>query len=177
MLLPLGEIRRRVRRMFKRIVIASAHDRSMTAGVMRAPRTQCDQREGCVLESLDYIYLPAPDIEASIKLYTEGLGGVLLWRVRDGSTWVAAVRLVETAPPILLANHLEPGHGLMVYRVKDLETARRTLSGGGWSAEGESLQIPQGPCLVFRDPGGQRLALYQLVRPWMDQHFNGRFDT
>jgi catechol 2,3-dioxygenase-like lactoylglutathione lyase family enzyme len=49
-------------------------------------------------ESLDYLYLPAPDIEASVKFYTEGLGGELL-------------------------------------------------------------------------------AVYQLLRPGMDQHFSGRFDT
>ncbi len=76
-------------------------------------------------ESLDYLYLPAPDIEASVKFYTEGLGGELLWRVRDGSTWVAAIRLVEQGPPLLLANHLEPGHGLLIYRVKNLAAARR----------------------------------------------------
>jgi catechol 2,3-dioxygenase-like lactoylglutathione lyase family enzyme len=128
-------------------------------------------------ESLDYLYLPAPDIEASVKFYTEGLGGELLWRVREGSTWVAAIRLVEQGPPLLLANHLEPGHGLLIYRVKNLAVARRELIDRGWSAEGELFEIPQGPCLVLRDPGGQRLAVYQLLRPGMDQHFSGRFDT
>jgi len=128
-------------------------------------------------ESLDYLYLPAPDIEASVKFYTEGLGGELLWRVRDGSTWVAAIRLAEQGPPLLLANHLEPGHGLLIYRVKNLPATRRELIDRCWSAEGELFEIPQGPCLVLRDPGGQRLAVYQLLRPGMDQHFNGRFDT
>ena len=127
-------------------------------------------------ESLDYLYLPASDIEASITFYTEVLGGELLWRVRDGSTWVAAIRLVEPGPPLLLATHLEPGHGLLIYRVKNLAATRRALIDKGWSAEGELFEIPHGPCLVLRDPGGQRIALYQLVRPWMNDHFNGRFD-
>jgi len=76
-----------------------------------------------VLESLDYLYLPAPDIDASIK------------------------------------------------------ATQRTLKEHGWSIEGVRFEIPQGPCIVFRDPGGQRLAAYQLVRPFMNTHFEGRFDT
>ena len=130
-----------------------------------------------MLESLDYLYLPAPDIDASIKFYTETLGGDLLWRVRDGSTWVAAVRLAGSAPVVLLANHLQAGAGLLVYRVNDLEATQRTLKEHGWSIEGVRFEIPQGPCIVFRDPGGQRLAAYQLVRPFMNTHFEGRFDT
>jgi predicted enzyme related to lactoylglutathione lyase len=130
-----------------------------------------------VLESLDYVYLPAPDIDASITFYTETLGGELLWRVRDGSTVVAAVRLVAPGPPLLLANHLEPGHGLLIYRVKDLDETRRTLAERGWSTAGEPFEIPQGPCVVFSDPAGQRLAAYQHVRPFMSTHFDGRFDT
>jgi predicted enzyme related to lactoylglutathione lyase len=130
-----------------------------------------------VLESLDYLYLPAPDIDTSIKFYTETLGGELLWRVRDGSTWVAAVRLAGSAPVVLLANHLERGSGLLVYRVKDLAATQRVLIERGWSIEGERFEIPHGPSVVFRDPGGQRLAAYQLVRPFMSTHFEGRFDT
>jgi predicted enzyme related to lactoylglutathione lyase len=128
-------------------------------------------------ESLDYLYLPAPEIEAAIAFYTNGLGGELLWRVRDGRTWVAAVRLTETGPVTLLANHLEPGHGLLVYRVRSLDQTRRKLEEHGWSVDGEPFELPQGPCLVFRDPGGQRLAVYELVRPGMDEHFQGRFDS
>jgi predicted enzyme related to lactoylglutathione lyase len=128
-------------------------------------------------ESLDYVYLPAPDIEAAVAYYTRGLGGELLWRIRDGGTWVAAVRLAETGPVVLLANHLEPGQGLLIYRVRSLDDTRRSLVDGGWSAEGEPFELPQGPCLVFRDPGGQRLAVYELHRRGMDEHFQGRFDT
>ena len=38
------------------------------------------------------------------------------------------------------------------------------------------FEIPQGPCLVFRDPGGQRLAVYERVRPQVEEHFEGRMD-
>ena len=128
-------------------------------------------------ESLDYLYLPAPDIETAIRFYTQGLGGELLWRIRDGATWVAAVRLAEARPVVLLANHLEPGHGLLIYRVRSLDETRARLRDGGWTEEGEPFELPQGPCLVFRDPGGQRLAVYELVRGGVEESFRGRFDT
>ena len=129
-----------------------------------------------LFESLDYLYLPAPEVEAAITFYTDVLGGKLLWRIRDGRTWVAAVRLVAAGPLVLLANHLKPGHGLLIYRVRSLVEARRQLVDHGWSIEGEPFELPQGPCVVFRDPGQQRLAAYERVRPKADQHFEGRFD-
>lgn len=127
-------------------------------------------------ESLDYLYLPAPEIEAAIAFYTDVLGGELLWRIRDGQTWVAAIRLVEVGPAVLLANHLEPGRGLLIYRVRSLVETHSRLVDRGWSVDGEPFELPHGPCLVFRDPGQQRLAAYECVRPEVDQQFRGRFD-
>ena len=126
--------------------------------------------------SLDYVYWAAPEFESSLAFYTGALGGELLWRIRDGETWVAAVRLTESGPPMLLANHLEPGRGLLVYRVRSLEETRARLLAKGWALAGEPFELPQGPCLVLEDPGGQRLAVYERVRPEMDRHFLGRYD-
>ena len=128
-------------------------------------------------ESLDYVYWAAPEFEAALAFYTGALGGELLWRIRDGETWVAAVRLSESGPPVLLANHLEPGRGLLVYRVRSLAQTRARLLSRGWALAGEPFELPQGPCLVLEDPGRQRLAIYERVRPEMDRHFLGRYDT
>ena len=54
---------------------------------------------------------------------------------------------------------------------------RRRLEREGFTAEGPPIEIPPGPCLVFRDPGGQRLAVYERVRPGVERSFEGRFDT
>ena len=129
-----------------------------------------------LFESLDYLYQPAPEIGAALRFYVETLGGEPLWRIRDGDTWVAAVRLVTPGPLVLLANHLACGHGVVVYRTRSVEDTQRTLLGHGWSVERQPFELPQGPCVVFRDPGQQRLAAYQRVRPGMDEHFRGRFD-
>jgi predicted enzyme related to lactoylglutathione lyase len=130
-----------------------------------------------LFEALDYLYLPAPEIEAAIAFYTEALGGELLWRIRHGETWVAAIRLGSDAPLVVLANHLQPGQGLLIYRARSLADTQRALASHGWSVEGEPFELPQGPCVVFRDPGQQRLAAYERVRPGVDAHFQGRFDA
>jgi len=128
------------------------------------------------LESLDYVYIPAPDFEQAVRFYTAGLGGELRWRIHDGTTCVGAVRMSSDGPLLLLANHLEPGRAILIYRVLNLEEVRRRLESEGWSADGPAFEIPQGPCLVFRDPGGQRVAVYERARPVVERSFEGRFD-
>ncbi len=39
-----------------------------------------------------------------------------------------------------------------------------------------AFEIPQGPCCSFVTPTDQRVALYQLTRPQVEEHFVGRFD-
>ena len=58
----------------------------------------------------------------------------------------------------------------------DYTEAVAALRAGG-IADIDELEIPHGPCAGFRAPGGQRVALYQLVRPGADAHFTGRSTT
>ncbi|MDP9225767.1 MAG: hypothetical protein M3P18_18390 [Actinomycetota bacterium] len=51
------------------------------------------------------------------------------------------------------------------------------LSNAGWAVEGPVFELPQGPCVIFRDPGGQRVAVYERVRPEVEATFEGRFDV
>jgi hypothetical protein len=43
--------------------------------------------------SLDYLYVPTRDIEASVRYYTDQLRGELVWKIHAFNAWVAAVRL------------------------------------------------------------------------------------
>jgi predicted enzyme related to lactoylglutathione lyase len=131
---------------------------------------------GAPFESLDYLYVPAPDFESAVRFYTVTLGGELRWRIRDGDVWVGAVRVADSGPTVLLASHLEPQQTILIYRVASIADVSTRLVGAGWSAVEPRFEIPQGPCLAFRDPGGQRLAVYERVRPQVDAHFEGRFD-
>ena len=54
--------------------------------------------------------------------------------------------------------------------------AMAELEGRGWTP-GHTLEIPQGPVCSFTTPGGQRLAIYQLSRPGVEEaSFVGRRD-
>jgi predicted enzyme related to lactoylglutathione lyase len=128
-------------------------------------------------ESLDYIYVPAPDIDAPVRFYTGVLRGELRWKIHDGGVWVAAVRVSGVGPTVLLASHLAPHETILIYRVASVDDARRRLADSGWTDVDRPFEIPQGPCLVFRDPAGQRLAIYELVRPGIVGRFEGRFDV
>jgi predicted enzyme related to lactoylglutathione lyase len=128
--------------------------------------------------SLDFLYVPAADIERAIDFYVQTLGGELIWKIRDGDTTVAHVRLTDDAagPALLLASHLEGQVPILIYRVQNLKAAMKELQGRGWQPEGRPFEIPHGPCITFRDPNGQRLALYELSRPEASAHFLGRVD-
>jgi hypothetical protein len=59
--------------------------------------------------------------------------------------------------------------------VDDLTTALASLERRGWE-RAPAFEIPHGPCCSFRTPSGQRVALYQLIRPEVAAHFDGRRD-
>jgi hypothetical protein len=50
-----------------------------------------------------------------------------------------------------------------------------SLAAHGWQRQ-PTLEIPQGPCCSLWTAGGHRIALYQLTRPEVASHFDGRRD-
>ena len=129
-----------------------------------------------MFEHLDYVYMPSRDVAADVTYFTEVLGGSLIFAIDGMGTRVAMVALTEDPPRILLAGHLEGETPVLVYRVDDLSSAMAELESRGWR-QGHTLEIPQGPVTSFTAPGGQRLAIYQLTRPGIEEaNFAGRRD-
>ncbi len=129
-----------------------------------------------MFEHLDYVYMPSSDVAADVTYFTEVLGGRLVFAIDGMGTRVAMVALTEEPPRILLAGHLDGDRPVLVYRVDDLPTAMAELRSRGWEP-GHTLEIPQGPVCSFSAPGGQRLAIYQLTRPGIEEaNFAGRRD-
>jgi catechol 2,3-dioxygenase-like lactoylglutathione lyase family enzyme len=128
-----------------------------------------------VFESLDYVYMPSRDVARDVTYFTEVLGARLVFAIDGMGTRVAMVELTEGPPRLLLAGHLDDDRPILVYRVPDLETARRELVARGWD-EGHGLEIPQGPVRSFSGPGGHRLAIYERSRPDVERSFEGRRD-
>jgi hypothetical protein len=128
-----------------------------------------------VYDSLDFVYVPTEDVDATAVRYVEDLDAELVWKVRGMATVVACVRITETGPQILLSGHLEGEMPILIYRVADYESTVAALRTAGVEDVRE-LEIPHGPCASFRAPGGQRLAVYELTRPQVADHFVGRID-
>lgn len=126
-------------------------------------------------ERLDFVYTPSKDVAADAAYFSEVLGGQLVFAIEDSGTRVAMIELTAEAPLVLLTDHLEDDRPILIYRVADLATTLADLESRGWT-RGRSLEIPHGPCCSFRSPGGQRIALYQLTRPQVAEHFAGRHD-
>ena len=81
-----------------------------------------------LFESLDFLYVPAPDIESSVRYYTEVLGSQLLWKIHAFGVWVACIKLSENEKPyVLLADHIKMKDVMLIYQVANLELATMEL--------------------------------------------------
>jgi hypothetical protein len=126
-----------------------------------------------VFGSLDYIYVPAADVDAEAERYAGTLGAELIWKVRAMGTTVACLRVAEAGPAILLSGHLQGPGAVLVYQVPDYPATVRRLRER--SVAVHELEIPHGPCAAFT-LAGQRYAVYQLTRPQAVHLFDGRID-
>jgi hypothetical protein len=126
-------------------------------------------------QQLDFLYTPSRDVATDLVYFTEVLGGRVVFAVEAMGTRVAAVQFTTGPPLVLLADHVEGERPILVYRVADLGAALAGLEARGWQRQ-RTLEIPHGPCCSFQTPGGHRIALYQLTRPEVAAHFNGRRD-
>lgn len=127
-------------------------------------------------ESLDFLYVPATNIDESITYYTKTLDGELLWKIHAYGVWVACIRLSNKEPYILLADHIKKKDLMLIYRVNDLDKTASELRSRGWKEE-KSLEIPNGPCLTFRDPADNSIVIYENRRPYIMKDFKGRIDS
>lgn len=116
------------------------------------------------LGRLAYLYLGSRDFDADFRYYAETLGAEVVWSHAAFGARVAAFRVGE-GPLLLAADHREAPSCLPVFAVPDLDAAEATLRARGWRPEGARFEIPDGPCVLFRDPSGNQLALFGDVRP------------
>jgi hypothetical protein len=126
-------------------------------------------------QQLDFVYTPSRDVATDLGYFSEVLGARVVFAVEAMGTRVAAVQFSGGPPLVLLAEHLEGDRPILVYRVADLGAALDALAARGWQRQ-DTVEIPQGPCCSLWTPGGHRIALYQLTRPEVASHFDGRRD-
>ena len=126
-------------------------------------------------DRLDYVYTPSPDVEADVRYARDVLGGRVVFAIEAMDSRVAMVELTEGGPLVVFADHLEGVQPILVFRVESLEDSVNELEVRGWQSE-RALEIPQGPCRVFRTAGGQHWAIYERSRPQVEAGFEGRQD-
>jgi hypothetical protein len=126
-------------------------------------------------EQLDFLYIPSANVAADAAWFVDVLGARRVFAIHDGGTRAAMLEPASGPPRLILTDHLEGERPILIYRVADLRKALKELESRGWARE-ETFEIPQGPCCSFSSPNGHRVALYQLTRPGVEEHFAGRFD-
>lgn len=127
------------------------------------------------IESLDVLYLPSRDAAADLAFYRDVLGARVVFAIEAMGTRVAEVSLCPEGPRLLLADHLGGEAPILLHRVSSLSETLEELAARGLEPE-RRVELPLGPCVTFRSPGGQRIGLYELTRPEVGEHFAGRAD-
>ena len=126
-------------------------------------------------EQLDYLYSPSDDVAADARYLVDILGGRLGFAVEGMGARVAMIELASGPPHLLLADHLEGERPILVYRVADLSRATAALKKRGLKRQ-HAVELPMGPASSFVTPSGHRIAIYELSRPGVLEHFMGRQD-
>jgi predicted enzyme related to lactoylglutathione lyase len=116
------------------------------------------------LGRLAYLYIGAADFERDTAYYEQALGAERVWAFHAFGAKVAAFRVCE-GPVVLLADHRPAPSCMPVLAVGDLDATVAALKARGWQSDGEPFEIPNGPCVCFVDPSGNRDALFQNDRP------------
>ncbi len=112
-----------------------------------------------------YLYLGVDDIARARAFYESGLGAEFLWHFRRFGTEVAAVRVTDGGPVVLLAEHRPVPSCLPIWTVTDLDAAVARLAAAGFADRGETAGTPDGPVHVVRDPDGNELGLLRQDVP------------
>lgn len=112
---------------------------------------------------------------ASARFFIDVLGGRLGFAVEGMGARVALIELTAGPPHVLLTDHLTGERAVYIYRVDSLRKAAADLKSRGLKKQ-QALEIPMGPCSSFSTPQGHRIAIYELARPGVLEHFMGRKD-
>jgi predicted enzyme related to lactoylglutathione lyase len=115
--------------------------------------------------ALRFLYVGSGKFDEDLRYYGEVLGAKKVWHFHAFGARVAAFRLSDPGPLVLIADHRPAGTTIPVYEVDDLRKATKALEKRGWKAEAGPFGIPNGDCYTFRDPSGNEYAIFEDLRP------------
>ena len=127
--------------------------------------TAAPAKEGAnPFKRLAYVYIGTSDFEGDVDFYAKRLGARLLWNISGFGARVAAFDLCGE-PYLLIADHVRAPGKRLIYEVENLDEAVKELTARGWKADGGRFEIPDGPCVNFKDASGNEYAILQMSRP------------
>ena len=117
-----------------------------------------------LFKRLMYVYIGTSDYEADYNYYGKVLGAELVWEFEEFGARVAAFNICGE-PFLLIADHVKAPSKRLIYEVEDMTAAANELKTRGWKADGSKFEVPDGPCINFKDKSGNEYALIQMTRP------------
>jgi len=123
-----------------------------------------------LFKRIAYIYNGTSDFDGGRAFYEDVLGARKVW---EFGAWVAAFDLCGE-PYLLIADHMKAPSKRLIYEVDDLDAAVATLKKRGWEPAGRRFEIPDAPCMNFRDRSGNEYALLEMSRARiLEEHGTG----
>lgn len=116
------------------------------------------------LGPLTYLYVGTDAYRRDLAYYRDVLGAELVWEFQQFGANVAALRL-GPGPLYLLADHRPAGTVIYLHAVEDLAKTVKALTARGWTGGSDRFEVPDGPCVTFKDPAGHEFGLLQMERP------------
>lgn len=117
-----------------------------------------------LFKKMAFLYVGSSDFDADFRFYQDMLGARLVWGFDRFGAKVAAFKLGDS-PLILIADHLDAPSTMPIFEVDDLALAVEQLTLKGWRPDRGPMEMPNGTCYVFKDPSGNRYAIFEDVRP------------
>jgi predicted enzyme related to lactoylglutathione lyase len=117
-----------------------------------------------LFSKMAFLYVGSADFEADFHFYRDVLAATLVWGFDRFGAKVAAFKLGDS-PLILIADHLSAPSTMPIFEVGDLALTIDRLTSKGWKADREPIEMPNGTCYAFKDPSGNRYAIFENVRP------------
>ena len=121
-----------------------------------------------LFKRLVYIYIGTSHYEADHNFYKNILNASLIWEFEDFGAKVAAFNLCGE-PYLLIADHVAAPAKRLIFEVADIDEAAKQLKEKGWKADGNKFEVPDGPCINFKDESGNEYAILEMSRPYILQ--------
>lgn len=119
-----------------------------------------------LFKRLVYVYVGTSNYSADYDFYKNILGAERIWEFENFGAKVAAFDLCGE-PFLLIADHVHAPSKRLIYEVEDIADAAKQLKARGWKADGGEFEIPDGPCINFKDRSGNEYAILQMTRPYV----------